>query len=456
LTVASADAVQPEPPGERPDPRLGSVVAGSFRLLRRIGGGGMGDVYEAEQIRLGRRVAVKLLRRELVDSKETRLRFEREARLSAQIASEHVVAIVDCGELPDGSPFLAMELVHGEDLRSRLSRLGRLQIDETLGLILDACLGLAAVHRAGVLHRDLKPANLFVVESEEGPSRCKILDFGVAKALSASDTTRRGVMLGTLRYMAPEQVGSERALDARADIYSLGAILYECLAGRPLHDAETREELLAAIVYGSPVPIRERRAELPPCLDELVMRCLARDPDDRFPSADMLARELARREREIRVSEHTLADATLEHDRPRRGDKRDLAYGLIGLALGVVAGFWLSDQARAPVEASLSNATGSSAGKIAASAAPVTTLRAPSLAAPVGASSSPSVFGSAATNTRLLSPSAVVPRRKTRPIATENAPLLATPHGESRPSASAAAPADRLDSYLEVESPYEP
>jgi serine/threonine-protein kinase len=455
--VESADSVEAEAPGEGPDPRIGTVVAGSFRLLQRLGSGGMGDVYEAEQVRLGRRVAVKLLRRELVDRKETRLRFEREARLAASIASEHVVGILDCGELPDGTPFLVMDLVRGEDLRTRLSRLGRLPIDEAVALALDACLGLVAVHRAGILHRDLKPANLFVVPNEDGPPRCKILDFGVAKALSTSDVTRQGVMLGTLRYMAPEQIQSAAKPDARADLYSLGAILYECLAGRPPHDGETREELLAAIVHRTPEPVRELRPEISPALGELVMRCLAREPGERFPSADVLARELARSEREVRRADQTLADATLEHDRPRQRARGGIGYGIAGLAVGAALGFWGSDRVRSAAGSSppsavapapghaASRTSGGHDGQSSSSGSPVA---APSVrVAPGSANAAPLVSVRAA---------ALVP--EPRPTVSRNRPPLEPQVRDRRPAASASASASlpRLEAELEVESPYTP
>ncbi|HEY3498651.1 MAG TPA: serine/threonine-protein kinase, partial [Polyangiaceae bacterium] len=325
---------------ERDERSVGMLVNGSYRLLRRIGGGGIGEVYEAEHERLGRRVAVKLLRRELAEGKVTRLRFRQEARLLASLECDHVVGVLDRGELPDGTAYLAMELLRGEDLRDKLARVGRLSVDEAVRLGSEACLGLEAVHAAGILHRDLKPANLFLAERAGGSYRCKILDFGTAKAIAASDLTRQGSRLGTLRYMAPEQVSGESAVDARADLYALGAILYEALAGAPPHRGETLEELALAIANRSPVPLHELDSRIPLPLSRIVMRCLARAPDERFDDARALLdelRALGAAERPFPLAETAPDledDAVRTRARPAPGR---LVPALAGFVLGALA-----------------------------------------------------------------------------------------------------------------------
>jgi eukaryotic-like serine/threonine-protein kinase len=326
---------------ERDERALGMLVGGSYRLLRRIGGGGIGDVYEAEHERLGRKVAIKLLRRELAEGKIARLRFRQEARLLASLECDHVVRVLDRGELPDGTGYLAMELLRGEDLRSKLNRVGRLPVDETVRLGCEACLGLEAVHRAGILHRDLKPANLFLAERASGPYRCMILDFGIAKVLAASDLTRQGARLGTLSYMAPEQVSGDSAVDARADLYALGAILYEALAGAPAHSGETVQELAIAIANRSPVPLHELDPQIPPALSRIVMRCLAHRPDERFRDAGELLENL----RALGVVDRTSAlaetspdlDDVLIRSHARPAPPRWLP-AVVGFLLGALAG----------------------------------------------------------------------------------------------------------------------
>src|SRR5262249_19470914 len=160
--------------------------------------------------------------------------------------SEHVVSVFDCGELDDGTPYLVMERLIGEDLRSLIQREGKLPIARAAQLALDACRGLAVVHGAGLVHRDIKPANLFVARRPGDREICKVLDFGVAKVL-ASEATHQGAFIGTVRYMAPEQLIDSVSVGPPTDVYAIGAILYECLAGMPPHAGETAQELMFSI-----------------------------------------------------------------------------------------------------------------------------------------------------------------------------------------------------------------
>jgi serine/threonine protein kinase len=273
------------------DTASGVVVARTYRLLERLGAGGMADVYEAEHLRLGNRVAVKLLRAGGRADRSGIERFRHEARRVAALSSEHIVKVFDCGRLPCGTPYLVMERLIGEDLRSLLAREGRLPVRRAVGLAVGACRGLSVVHAAGLVHRDLKPANLFVVRGSTGADWCKILDFGVAKAV-LSDATAGGALLGTVRYMAPEQLEDAASARAGADIYAVGAILYECLTGLPPHEGRTLHELMYDIVHREVTSISKYRP-IPRELEEVVLRALSRDPTLRFASADEFALALA-------------------------------------------------------------------------------------------------------------------------------------------------------------------
>jgi serine/threonine protein kinase len=193
---------------------IGASVGGTYRVLALLGAGGMGEVYEVEHERLHRRFALKILRGALYGKGLER--FRREARAVARLESEHVVSAIDCGELADGTPYFVMERLRGRDLRHLLEDLGQLPIPRAVRLVQDACRGVAAAHRAGLVHRDLKPENLFVVERENGEELCKVLDFGVAK-LEAASSTENGSLIGTVKYMAPEQLVDGSKVDARAD-----------------------------------------------------------------------------------------------------------------------------------------------------------------------------------------------------------------------------------------------
>jgi len=268
----------------------GTLVAGTYRVGRLLARGGMGEIHEAEHVRLRTAVAMKVLRANLHDDARASERFRAEARRLAAVRSEHVVRVFDCGELDDGTPYLVMDHLVGEDVRALLEREGALPVRRAVNLIVGACRGLTAVHRMGLVHRDLKPANLFIEVLPDGTESCKILDFGVAKALE-NDTTRPGALVGTVRYMAPEQLENPSSATARADVYALGTILFECLTGSPARTGGTLEETMFEILHGD-VPRPASRRPLPAELDAVVTRALAREPAARFASASELERAL--------------------------------------------------------------------------------------------------------------------------------------------------------------------
>jgi eukaryotic-like serine/threonine-protein kinase len=275
----------------RPNGWEGIVLGGTYKVLGRLGKGGMGEIYEAEHLRLGKRVAVKFMKVEDADHGRALHRFEREVRALAALTNEHVVSVFDCGDYNGEVPYLVMERLEGEDLRSLVGREKPLSLTRAVRFALDACAGLSAVHAAALIHRDLKPANLFITTSITRGELCKILDFGVAKA-SASDATSEGSVVGTVRYMAPEQLSDSASVAVTADVYAVAAILYETLTGRPPYDASTTQELMFEILNRDPPRLAALRPDLPAGLSEVVVRAMSKDPADRHQSAAELARAL--------------------------------------------------------------------------------------------------------------------------------------------------------------------
>jgi serine/threonine-protein kinase len=269
---------------------IGREVGGKYRILRVVGRGGMGAVYEAENLALGKRVAIKLIDLESSGQSEAVQRFEREARTAGALESSHIVQVFDVGKLEDGRPYLVMELLRGENLGARLHRLGPLTVSEALHVTVQVLRGLHRAHDSGVVHRDLKPENIFLVETDGDPMFAKIVDFGISKitrrggSLDANTLTKRGVVLGTPFYMAPEQAQALADLDGRADLWSLGAILYECLTGRRPFTGDNYEQVIIAICT-QPAPSLHGIPGIPAALADVVGTALARHREDRFPSA---------------------------------------------------------------------------------------------------------------------------------------------------------------------------
>jgi eukaryotic-like serine/threonine-protein kinase len=272
----------------------GSIVADRYRLIRKVGEGAMGEVYEAEHLHLQRRVAVKLLQRKISSDPEVRARFQREARSTTGLGHPNVVDTIDFGFAADGQPFLVMEWLDGENLDARISR-GLLDVTTALDIAQQACAGLAAAHARGIVHRDLKPANLFLTRDHRNALLVKVLDFGIAKLrLHETKLTATGVLIGTPSYMAPEQAEGS-AVDARTDVYALGVILYEMLIGAVPFDGDTPLSVLHQHTSRPPPSLLARAPEraISEQLDAIVMRCLAKRPDDRFATMHELAAAIA-------------------------------------------------------------------------------------------------------------------------------------------------------------------
>jgi serine/threonine-protein kinase len=274
----------------------GSIVAGKLRVIRLLGEGGMGAVYEVEHELTKHRRALKILHARIAQSPTVVARFLREASAAARIGNPHIAETFDAGRLESGEPYLLMELLEGETLDGRLRRTGPLEQGEVAELVYQACEGIIAAHDAGIVHRDLKPENLFVT-SKDGYAFVKVLDFGISKFESrragALGVTAEGTVMGTPFYMPPEQVRGETSIDSRADIYSLGVILYECSCGVRPYDASALEHLAVLIHEGKAIPLYERRPSLPAAFCEVVRRAMSVDRERRYSTARDLAEALA-------------------------------------------------------------------------------------------------------------------------------------------------------------------
>ncbi|MFW5925817.1 MAG: serine/threonine-protein kinase [Myxococcota bacterium] len=263
------------------DPLIGTVLAGTYRIVRVLGRGGMGQLYEAEHLRLERRFAVKVLAETYAARPELRLRFEREARALVPLDSPHVVDVVDVLPASDGRPCLVTPLLEGEDLSRRLAREERLAVDEALAVARQVCRGLAAAHAHGVIHRDLKPSNIFLATGDDGRKTVQVLDFGVAKLLGAPDLTRTDAVVGTPSYMAPEQARSAAHVGEAADVYGVGAVLYHMLAGRPPYLVGEPTSVLARVLSEEPPRLRAVVPDVPDDVEAVVQAAMARDPGER-------------------------------------------------------------------------------------------------------------------------------------------------------------------------------
>src|SRR6516165_3378418 len=265
---------------------VGTVLGGRYQIQQLLGMGGMGAVYKAHDLEVDRTVGLKVIRPDLAGNPAILARFKQELVLARQVTHRNIIRIYDLNEA-DGVKFITMEFIEGEDLRSILTRQKRLPPVEAVGIMLQTCAGLQAMHVEGIVHRDMKPSNIM----RDGSGRVVIMDFGLAKTVEGDGLTQTGMMIGTMEYMSPEQaMGSD--LDARSDIFAVGLIFYELLAGYVPFRAESAIASLVKRTQERAVPLVDVDSSIPPTLSEIVSKCLERNPKDRFSSAQALIEEL--------------------------------------------------------------------------------------------------------------------------------------------------------------------
>ncbi len=273
---------------------IGQTLGGAYLVQSRLDAGSMGAVYRAEHVRLRRPVAVKVVAGHLVSDAQALGRFRQEAEIIAELSHPHIVEVLDFDMTPDHRPYLVMELLQGRPLHAVLEAESRLSINDSIQVVLQVASALTRAHGRGIVHRDLKPANLFMLDVE-AKVFVKVLDFGIGKNQSGRQRlTGEFDVLGTPEYMAPEQaLGRAASVDARGDQYSLGVILYEMLTGVVPHTGSDITEILLNVIHESPLPPSRMRPDIPTTLDEIVLRSLSKEPEDRFESIADFADELA-------------------------------------------------------------------------------------------------------------------------------------------------------------------
>lgn len=317
-------AVQPVPGRAQPKPKrqrdlVGKVIGDKYGITNHIGQGGMGAVYEAEHLAIGRLVAVKVLQEQHAEKKEAISRLQHEARVVGTLGHPNICEIYDMGRLPDGSPYLVMERLHGESLATKIEREGPVTPPVLIDIMVQVLSALVTAHGKGVIHRDLKPDNIFLSNRAGMPPLAKLLDFGISKASGIDDTavslTRTGMVMGTPYYMAPEQARGDRALDQRVDLWAAGVILYEALTARRPFVARNYNALLVQILTTRHRPVQELNPGVPASLATVIDRALSKDREHRQDSAKAFQNELE-------VCRRELEPAVRPSSRPARRARR--------------------------------------------------------------------------------------------------------------------------------------
>ncbi len=452
---------------------------GGYRLGRKIGEGGMGAVYLAEHELLGRHAAIKLLHDRYAQRSEIVERFFNEARAATAIADQGIVQIFDFGN-QDGRVYIVMELLEGEMLDARLDRLGRLPVSDVLRLSRQLALSLYAAHQRGVIHRDLKPENIVIISDAEaaGGERTKILDFGIAKLVDADQSrlhTQTGLMMGTPHYMSPEQCRGAGSVDHRADIYSLGCLMFRLLTGETVFAGEGAGDLVVSHVTETP-RAPSSLAPVPPGVDAIVARCLAKSAADRFPNMRQLALEIDDALRLVRSTSFEMdaltpipsrsmiaalpaeTAATMAPDAIRARRWPIVAViGAVAIAALVVGGIALhgsGSSAPAPVEsAPLAKAPP------AAPPAPAVTAPGPAVTAPapvpaVAAPAAPPVVADKPALPPPPPPVVAPPPTPAAPASTQAITATAKPHTVAKPAVPTAKPTVKPSAAVSPADPY--
>ena len=289
--------------------RIGQLLDGKYRVVRVLGKGGMGAVYEGENTLISRRVAIKVLLPELLKKRDVATRFELEAQAAGRIQNDHINEVLDLGTLEDGARFIVLEFLEGETLKERVKRVGRLTPMQAVHIVRQVLVGLSAAHRAGIVHRDLKPGNVFILWEKLGQRDfVKIIDFGVSKFLMSQesqvlDESHANAVLGTPHYMAPEQLRRSGTVDARADLYSVGIILYKAVTGHVPYHAQSVKELLVKLTTTAPPPATRWVAGIDAGFLRILDKATQRDVERRFQSADEFLAELEQWRLEMAANE---------------------------------------------------------------------------------------------------------------------------------------------------------
>ncbi|MEZ4299966.1 MAG: serine/threonine-protein kinase [Polyangiaceae bacterium] len=286
--TASGTIIQVPTELELPRFEPGQVVAGIYRIDRHVGEGGMSRVLAATHLPTGRVVALKVLQPDTAGEEGAVARFWREVRAMSRLTHPNVVRIFDVGSLADDTPYMAMELLSGEPLAARMTKLGPMSVDDALVYVTQACDAVSAAHAIGVIHRDLKPENMFLTREADGPEVLKVLDFGISKTMRATvaddqqKLTKTTDVFGSPTYMSPEQLKASRDVDERTDVWAMGVILHEMLSGVPPFEGRTVAEIFGAILYKPAEPLSRLRPEIPRAVEVVVLRALEKDRDKRF------------------------------------------------------------------------------------------------------------------------------------------------------------------------------
>jgi len=275
----------------------GAVIRGKYKIVSLVGKGGMGSVYEAENVRIHRRVAIKVLHAQAAEDQSIVKRFENEAQAAGRIGSDHIVEVLDLGDLPSGDRFMVMEFLVGESLKDRMKATGAMAPEVIFPIIIGLLEGLAEAHKAGVIHRDLKPENIFLLEEQKGlVDYVKILDFGISKFRSANlegmDMTAVGTLMGTPHYMAPEQATGNNVMDHRADLYAVGVLLFKAMTTKYPFPAKDICKLIVKILAEDAPPLTQYLPDADEVVTAIVAKALSRAPEARYQSAAELASDL--------------------------------------------------------------------------------------------------------------------------------------------------------------------
>ena len=299
---------------------VGQTVDGKYKVRAILGEGGMGAVFEAEHVAIGRVVAMKVLHPAQATKKVAVKRFHQEARAAGGIGHPNICEVFDFGTLSDGSPYLVMERLKGETLAARIGAEGGLPFLEVIEIVMQVLSGLAAAHERGILHRDIKPENVYLAERPGYPAIAKLLDFGVSKVVVSSgewdddtDLTKTGMVMGTPYYMSPEQARGDRNLDGRVDIYACGVLLYEALTAQRPFVAKNYNTLLVQILQGNAKPPRALRASIPLELEAIVLKAMAKNREDRFQVAAEFSQALAALRRSLQKGSSGRVPAAKRH-----------------------------------------------------------------------------------------------------------------------------------------------